>query len=57
MKSECGGGDLISKIHNFVNHGDPFVQNFIHNFLCEVVKFLILINFFLKKKKKIKKKF
>ncbi|ORX79680.1 Spc97/Spc98, partial [Anaeromyces robustus] len=33
---KCGGGDLISKIHNFVNHGDPFVQNFIHNLLCEV---------------------
>ncbi|ORX56573.1 hypothetical protein BCR36DRAFT_367541 [Piromyces finnis] len=33
---KCGGGDLISKIHNFVNHGDPFVQNFIHDLLCEV---------------------
>jgi len=36
LYKKCGGGDLISKIHNFVNHGDPFVQNFIHNFLCEI---------------------
>ncbi|KAJ3290637.1 Gamma-tubulin complex component 3 [Borealophlyctis nickersoniae] len=30
------GGALISVIHSYVNHGDPFVQTFIHGFLSVV---------------------
>lgn len=34
--AEAKGGELISIIHSYVNHGDPFVQSFIHRFLSEV---------------------
>ncbi|KAJ3043517.1 Gamma-tubulin complex component 3 [Rhizophlyctis rosea] len=32
------GGALISIVHNYVNHGDPFVQMFIHRLLSEISK-------------------
>ncbi|TPX51174.1 hypothetical protein SeLEV6574_g00419 [Synchytrium endobioticum] len=32
------GGALISQMHNYVNHGDPFIQKFIHHLLVEVAR-------------------
>ncbi|KAJ3037161.1 Gamma-tubulin complex component 3, partial [Rhizophlyctis rosea] len=32
------GGSLITAVHNYVHHGDPFVQMFIHRLLSEISK-------------------
>ncbi|KAJ3133447.1 Gamma-tubulin complex component 3 [Geranomyces variabilis] len=36
--TDLKGGALLSLIHNFVHHGDPFVSQFISNLMTEVSK-------------------